>query len=576
MARMQVRSGQTEPPQSLVAATSPLRHAIPNKDDRTRRSVHARAKQADAWRFYDTVGELRYAVNWFSSALSRADLFISRRKPDNSTERVTKGPGVEALAELTRQGTTRLLKKMGQHYFVAGEWYLIGREVAGRDSWEVYAAAEVKRERDRWVLDTGSGVRSEELPDDAAVIKLWIPHPAKHSEPDSPVFAVLDDLEEIRLLTGHIRAQILSRLAGAGILVLPLEMSFAPPPGSTSGHHTVNSVDEFMKVLGRAMAEPIKNPDAPEAIVPIVIQAPGETIEKITHLKFWSDLDAEAADMRTKAIARFALGVDLPPEVLTGTAEANHWGAWAIEESTIKAHIEPALDLICEQLTTEFLWAVTEDETLFIDYDTTELKLRPNRSKEALELYDRGELSGKSTRRETGFTEDDKPTDEERQEWLVKKVAGGSATPEMVAEALRLMGVEGIEATGDYMREARPDPSLRDHPDLGIPDFEIPDQTAGACEVVVLRAMERAGNKMKPSLPAAPQVAAVDMYRHVKPPHDQIPYLLKDGFSMLDRVVPAQHLERYERGLTAYAHHLLRTQEPVDRKEMLEWMSKTP
>lgn len=569
MARMKPR----EAPQtvSLVAAAGSLRSAIPNKKDRQRRSTRARAKQSEAWRYYDQVGELRYAVNWFSSALSRADLYIAKRNPDGSSERVSSGPGVQALTELVRQGSTRLLKKMGQHYFVTGEWYLIGRDdYSGKDSWEVYAAQEVRKENGKWVLDTGEGVRREELEDDAVVIRLWVPHPARHAEPDSPVFAVLDDLEEISLLTSHIRAQILSRLAGAGILVLPQEMTFSRPPTVSGQAHTVSSTDEFMAILAAVMATAIADPGDPSSTVPIIIQAPGDVIDKITHLKFWSELDKEAADMRTKAIARFALGVDLPPEVLTGTAEANHWGAWAIEESTIKAHIEPALDLICEQLTTEYLAEVEGTEGLFITYDTTDLKLRPNRSKEALEVYDRGELGSTALRRETGFTEDDKPTDEELERFILMTMAKGSATPEMVADAARLLGIEGVEAVGENMREERPTPSLRDHP-----SNDIPEHVAGACEAVVLRAMERAGNRMKNTLPKTTQVAAVDIYRHIKPSHDQIPFLLEDAWGTLDRLVPGSDLAWYQAGLERYATRLLRTQEPVDREEMLKCLTKT-
>lgn len=579
MARMKVREGRAAPTPTLVAAGG-LASAIPNKKERNRRSIKARAWQARAWDFYDSVGELRYAVNWFSSALSRADLYIARLQPDGSLERVEDGPGVAALSELLSRGSTRLLKKMGQHYFIAGEWYLIGRPVEGTEdnsTWDVYSASEVKYLNGTYTLSGGEGIRGEELDEDEdAIIRLLVPHPARHAEPDSPVRAVLGDLEEIQLLTSHIRAQILSRLAGAGILVLPSEMSFGAPPVVGGTVHNVDNLDDFMSLLGRVMSEPIKDPSSPSSVVPIVIQAPGEVIDKITHLKFWSDLDAEAAKMRETATGRLALGLDLPPEVLTGTGAANHWGAWAIEESTIKAHIEPALDLICEQLSIEFLQAVTDDPTLVIAYDTTDLKLRPNRSKEALELHERGELSPVALRRETGFTEDDKPSDEDLERFVLMTMAKGSATPLMVATAAKMLGIEGIEAEPerDYMREERPPPTLRDFPEQG-PPTDIPPELAGACEAVVLRAMERAGNRMKNGLPQTTKVAACDLYRHVKVSHNQIDFLLEDAWSMLDHFVPAHELERYQAGLTTYAHRLLRTQEPISRQEMLECLKKT-
>lgn len=571
MARMKVTTKKATPSRSLVAAAG-SRQVITRKSDRQRRSVKAQAWQADAWRYYDSIGELRYAVNWFSSALARANLYIGKRNADGSIERSNDADANGALTELVSRGESRIMKLMGQHYFMTGEWYAIGQsDEEGQDFWEVYSATEVKRENGKWYLDLGGVTHREELTNEDAILRLWTPHPNRHGEPDSPVRAVLDNLEEIRLLTSHIRSQVLSRLAGAGILVLPQEMTFSPPPDISGQIQEVSSSDEFMSILNTAMTTPIKNPEDPSSIVPIVIQAPAEVIDKIAHLKFWSDLDKEATEMRREAIGRLALGLDMPPEVLTGTAEANHWGAWAIEESTIKAHIEPALDLICGQLTVEFLRPSVSDPTLFIAYDTTDLKLRPNRSKESIELYDRGELSAAAMRRETGFSEDDAPDDEDLKRFILKTMAKGSATPEMVAAAARELGIN-IEAVGDEMRQERPAPSLVDHPDETPPEL-MPDAVAGACEAVVLRAMERAGNKMKNGLPKSSGLAAMDIYRHVKVNHDQVPILLDDAWSMLDRLVPPSDLEWIEKGLNDYATRLLRTQEPISREEMLKCLT---
>lgn len=567
MARMKEK--EPSPQRTMVAAAGAL--TVP-KRDRKRRSVKAQAWQNRAWGFYDRVGELRYAVNWFSNALARADLYIARRMPDGSLERVTDGPGNAALRELLGETSTKMLKLMGQHYFLAGEWYVIGREVDGVDTWDVFSTEEVKIKNGKWTLSLGDSVQPEELDDDDAIIRLWVPHPKRHGEPDSPVRAVLDDLEEIQLYTAHIRAQILSRLAGAGILVLPSEMTFSSPPAQDGQVHQVSSVDDFMEVLARTMATPIEHPDDPSAIVPIIIQAPGDVIGSITHLKFWSELDTEAAAMREKAIARFALGVDLPPEVVTGTSGANHWGAWAIEESTIKAHIEPALEIICAELTADYLRPLPGvPDDLVIHFDTTDLKLRPNRSKEALELYDRGELSSTALRRETGFTPDDAPDEDDLKRFILMTMAKGSATPEMVASAAKMLGIEGIEAEGDYMREERPAPSLLEHPSR-----DLPPEVTGALEAVTLRAMERAGNKMKNNLPrTSGGVASVDLYRHVKVSQDQVPLLLDDAFSTLDRLVNPSDLEWVEKGLQTYCKRLLRTQEAVSREEMMKCLGKT-
>ena len=86
----------------------------------------------------------------------------------------------------------------------------------------------------------------------------------------------------------------------------------------------------------------------------------------------------------------------------------SHWGAWQIEEATIKMHVEPMLDVIVNALTIGYLQVRPRRRVLAsIVYDTSALRLRPDRSKEAFELYDRGLISGEALLRENGFADDD-------------------------------------------------------------------------------------------------------------------------------------------------------------------------
>jgi hypothetical protein len=72
----------------------------------------------------------------------------------------------------------------------------------------------------------------------------------------------------------------------------------------------------------------------------------------------------------------------------TGGGTSNgvsHWGAWQIEESTIKPHVEPMLDTVVNALTAGYLRPTTDDLTAYVVYSTAALRLRPDRSKEAFE-----------------------------------------------------------------------------------------------------------------------------------------------------------------------------------------------
>lgn len=570
------------PPPSLVASAVRVR---PTRNQKTRPQA-ASAWQAEAWRHFDICGELRYGSNWFANALSRARLFVGRRQKDGSITPITSGAAFTAMTELFADAESQasLLKAMGQHFFVAGEWYLVGRDerdgkgnrIRGSEMWEVVSSQEVSWKRNRYIIDYGDGVKIE-LDEDEVAIRMWMPHPRRKSEPDSPVRAVLPVLNEIEMLTRHIAAQTRSRLAGAGVFAVPSEVQFSPPPGQGSADATGNSATGFLSTLVDAMEASLADPGDPSALAPIVITLPGEHIGHLRHITFWSDLDQQAAEQRESAMKRLALGLDLPPEVLSGTGDVNHWGAWQIEESTIKAHIEPALEMICAALTQGYLREALDgsDSDVVFGYDTTALRLRPNRSKEALELYDRGELKADTLRKETGFDSQDEPDKNERQQWLLQKVASGSATPEQVEAALRILGVNIVTDSAGPTREARPAPSLEDHP-TNEPPEPLPPELAAALDVTVMRAMERVGNRIKTKFKANPPgVPAVDLYRFVQPSPEQFGTLLDDAFSLLPRVL-AQHgitdCERYERCLDAYCRSLLLSQSQHTMEGMLQFV----
>jgi hypothetical protein len=228
--------------------------------------------------------------------------------------------------------------------------------------------------------------------------------------------------------------------------------------------------------------------------------------------------------LRSDAVRRFALGWDLPPEQVLGASglavtgaggsagSVNHWGVWANEEQTISAHIEPALDNFVGVLTVAVLRVAVESTDKVVSYDTASLRLRQDRSKEAAEWYDRGILKADVALRENGFDpENDMMDDKEWTRWILTRIAGGSATPEQVQSALKLLGVAlpvalGAEQPSGEAAPGQPGrnnpPSLEDHPYEGPPreqhDHSDAPFTAlhASAEVLVLRALEKAGNRL--------------------------------------------------------------------------------
>src|SRR5690606_4767313 len=169
---------------------------------------------------------------------------------------------------------------------------------------------------------------------------------------------------------------------------------------------------------------PIGDRSSAAAVVPIMPVVPDESIEKFRFMSFSTPLDAEARELRDEAIRRLALGLDCPPELLLGVGSMNHWGAWLVKEDVVTTHIEPPLALICDALTTQFLWPVlaqqgmpeSEGRKHVIWYDVSHLVSRPNWTQDARVLYAAGAINSSALWDAAGFDESDAPVEPERRE----------------------------------------------------------------------------------------------------------------------------------------------------------------
>jgi hypothetical protein len=543
--------------------------------------------QAETYRHYGICGEARFAAKFFGHSVSRASLHAAEIV-DGVPRQTDNGPAAAALDALFngRDGQTQMLDSLGTHLTIAGEAYLVGRQVENVDTWEIISCLEMQVAGTAWQINYGNGIPIVPLTEDDVVIRIWLPSPAHRIEADSPFRALLPILSEIEWLTRHVFAQITSRLAGSGILIMPQGMTFPPPPEQVTVDGTVpaqpaNDADAFMATLADAMMTPIEDPSSPSAVVPIVITAPDDTIDKPRLLTFWSELDSASMGMRNEAIRRFALGMDLPPEQvlgMSGTASGStssgtisHWGAWQVEESTIKLHIEPMLDVIVNALTVGYLRPLI-DGTSVVGYDSTALRLRPDRSKEAFELYDRGLISADALRRENGFDDDDTPTSDQFKTWLLIKVASGSATPEQVQAALGVLGVDlGPLALPEAVsRETRPDRTLEEHPTR--PRTPAENALVAASEALVFRALERAGNRLRQSVTKPPGVPAYETHIYVKA-NGTAEQLLADAWScapqVLDGIADPKIVVPV---LSGYCASLLKEQSPHRRDRLVNWL----
>ena len=304
-------------------------------------------------------------------------------------------------------------------------------------------------------LDEAATERMEFNANDLMLIRVWRPHPRKSSEPDSPTRSVLPVLRELVGLTMHISAQIDSRLAGAGVLVIPesAKRAFKEAQGMDADAEG----DPFTDALMEAMTTAIADRSSASALVPLVISAADESVDKFHHISFANELDANGRELRDEAIRRLALGQDAPPELLLGSGGMNHWGAWLVREDVVTTHIEPVLSLIADALTTQYLWPVIdqtmslteeERERYVIWYDVSHMVVRPNRSDSAMKLYEAGALSDAAVREATGFDDTDAPIVEEEKSDKAVEMAMS-----LVTAAPSLMQAPGLPAIVQQIRD---------------------------------------------------------------------------------------------------------------------------
>lgn len=434
---------------SLTAAASRLTNKKLRAKSGTKKGSSAQAWQEDAWDMHDLVGEERFLAQTLANRMGQAR-FYAGIMPDDTTEEVepTDNETVKKVLKSLIDGRFgQITTRAGVNLFIAGDGFLAGvprtpheededrpldagitpfgtqeeeeDPIAGIDlddlDWAFLSVSEVKEDdKAGTVTLDGPWDGKEFKADDIILIRVWRPHPRRWKDADSPTRSSLPVLRELVGLTMHVSAQVDSRLAGAGILLVPAsaDQAIRAAAGTAGADDEASPFDE---ALLEAMVTPISDRSNASAVVPLTVTVPDESIEKFRHISFSTELDDEARELRDEAIRRLALGQDCPPELLLGVAGMNHWGAWLVREDVVNTHLEPPLALLCDAITTQFLWPVLKElgvenhEQYVAWYDVEHLIVRPNRSEDAKQGHRDGVVSDDSYRDALGFDESDAP-----------------------------------------------------------------------------------------------------------------------------------------------------------------------
>lgn len=477
--------------------------------NRNERAVASAGKplawQEEAWETFDLVGELSFVVNTLAGRLAQAALYVGKTSPEDSPgsapERAESNE-VQRVLDMIGGGPvgmSQILFRSAVNLSVPGELWIVGippekipgtpEHVAATSSklspqllatvnresvigseesltydalerlqWRALSMDEISVDAQgavKIILEDGSTVESENG-DDLYMIRVWRPHPRRAWEASSPVKSNLPVLRELIGLTMHVSAQIDSRLAGAGLLVVSTEASASLK--RAAGLPESSPEDPLLDALLEAMMTPIKDRSSASAVVPLVVTVPASEVDHVKHLEFSGALDKEAKNLRDETIRRLSLGLDAPPELLLGVGGMNHWGAWLVQEDVVKAHLEPPLGIICDALTTEFLRPVLESQGMspedareyVVWYDVDHLIERPNKAQDAKDLYALGLVDEKTVREASGFEEDNAP----------EKIATEQLDPavdlamKLVQGAPSLLSVPGLPAVVEQIKAA--------------------------------------------------------------------------------------------------------------------------
>lgn len=394
--------------------------------------------QSDAWTYRDAIGELRYATEFLANCVARMRFFPAAYPLDGDAEEpvpldeIPEAPPelkqacLEAMADLgVGLAIRQIAMDWSRNTSVAGECWLLGRtdQQTGLYDWSIRSVDEIVIRDDRYQLreipsDPNGAVPWVELNVEEDVLsRIWTPHPRFKLLADSPLKAILDDCEALMILRRMIRAAGRSRLAGAGLLGIPEELTIVRDTDDDEDPEA----DPFTKDLTAAMTTPISDEGVASAVVPIVVRGPADALKGIVHIKLSDQFAAQDIQVRAELLSIIATSIDLPKEVLTGIADLNHWSAWQVDDNTFRHHVEPHVILGCDGFTSAYLRPRLAADRIpeewirrtLLWYDPTELVTHPDRAAEAKDAYGNMAISGEAYRRYTGFTEADAPETDE-------------------------------------------------------------------------------------------------------------------------------------------------------------------
>lgn len=507
LSRKRDKEAKSSQARALLAA------AMPMDGPGARQAWQARSGdegwQNQAWYYYDAVGELRFAFNWLANAISRATLYAAEVDPETG---LITGATDDARAQAAAQAVLGGMddrpqnqSTMALQWQVSGETFLVIVPQPGGepDRWMCLSSRSVRQQGGNWTYkDPLTGVWTRVNSGSDRIMRIWSPHPDEQTHADSAMRAAIPILTEVEKSSQNIVARLDSRLAGNGIYFLPQSLDFPTQDGEPA------DAQSFMKMLLEAGEASIANPGSAAAHVPIMAQVPDDLVAALAdgHVDLATAMDAAVTELRKEALNRLGSTLDMPREIAMGQmAEANHWSAWQVEESTYKIHVEPFLLKLGMALTK--LWfrpalkAMGEQnpDRFVLAWDITEVIARPDDKEDTKYLLENNLVSRDWVRGKFGVPDDAIPSEEEARLNLATVLATQAPT---VLENASIAAILGFEPTASPSSSTGATASPEDGDGAtvrALPQTQGTEADAGlvaAAELVVFDALSRAGGRL--------------------------------------------------------------------------------
>jgi hypothetical protein len=295
-----------------------------------------------------------------------------------------------------------------------------------------------------------------------------------------------------------------------GIVTLPQEMTFgaAEPIGDEDMEN-----DIFLADYAEHVTNQIENPETAASKVPFALVGPYEYLDRVNWIKTHDPAtDYMEKDLRTEAIKRMALGLDMPPEALLGMTDANHWTAKQVMHDMWRSHGIPKAEQFADDLAEAYLRPALEAEgfarfdDVVVAYDDSQVVISPDRTEDADQAFDRGQINEPAYLELKGYPPSYASTEEDKKIWLATKMRAPEllkGTPYYVEPPAPPPGIPGPAAANGRNGDASNGPPS---PTGGRNGSRQESRTAsahilGAADLALLRCRELAGIRIRHKCP---------------------------------------------------------------------------